>query len=200
MLNILSIPIVCNHKHTLTPTIVTITSLYVECLLKRITLEQKMEVFRQIAVMRHSKRNEMTRKNKESKNKLSAKQIKELKKIIGLSPKFHVQGKLGDFFDNYLLCEVTARKIIFFKTGKTSQNLYIKSIKSAAKHYFPSQNTAIPIDNIFLSGNKSNRNNKSCRQLRNGYIHSLSKEDRNEIESRIIDLKADMQKWINLFI
>jgi len=141
----------------------------------------------------------MKRKNKVNKDKLSAKQIKELKKILRLSPMFHVQGKLGDFFDYYLMCEVTARKLIFFKTGKTSQTLYINSIDSTVKHYFPSQYTATPIDKIFSSGSKSGRNNKSCRQLRNGYIHSLSKEDKSEIESRIIVLKADMQKWLNLF-
>jgi len=91
--------------------------------------------------MWHSTRNERKMKNKGSKDKLSSKQIKELKKILRLSPMFHVQGKLGDFFDYYLLCEATARKLIFFKTGKTSKILYISSIESAVKYYFSSQLT-----------------------------------------------------------
>ena len=50
-----------------------------------------------------------------SKNKktLTSQEIKELKKILRLNPNFSVQGKLGDFFDYYLLCEVTARKLIY---------------------------------------------------------------------------------------
>lgn len=94
----------------------------------------------------------MKRKNKVSKDELSAKQIKELKKFLNLSPMFHVLGKVDDFFDYYLLCEVTARKLIFFQTGKTSQTLYTKSINSAVKHYFPNQYNILrhPLTKSFL--------------------------------------------------
>lgn len=134
-----------------------------------------------------------------SKKTLSKAQIKELKKIRRLVPKFSCQGNLGEFFDNYLVCEATARKLVYYKTGKKSIILYIRSIESALKYYYPKNYTSIPINNIFASGQKTVRNNKTCRQLRNAYIHSLSLEDRNEIEQRIGSLKKDMQKWLDLF-
>ena len=60
-------------------------------------------------------------------------------------------------------------------------------------------NNGIPVNKVFASRLKTNRNNKTCRQLRNAYIHNLSKEDRTEIENRITSLKDDMNKWLGLF-
>jgi hypothetical protein len=48
-----------------------------------------------------------------------------------------------------------------------------------------------------LSG-EGKRGAKTCRQLRNGYLHSLSKKDKEEINSRFGELKGYMEKWINL--
>jgi hypothetical protein len=133
------------------------------------------------------------------KEQLTGKQIKELKKILRLNPNFSAQGKLGEFFDSYLLCEATARKLVHYKTGKDNITLYTTSIDSAIKQFFPSNFSTIPVNKIFASSLRTNRNNKTCRQLRNGYIHNLSKENRTEIENRIISLNEDMNKWLNLF-
>lgn len=43
---------------------------------------------------------------------LTEKRKTELKKITNQSPGFISQGDLGTFFDLYLVCESTARKII----------------------------------------------------------------------------------------
>ena len=136
-----------------------------------------------------------------SKNKktLTSQEIKELKKILRLNPNFSVQGKLGDFFDYYLLCEVTARKLIYYKKKKNNTILYISSIISAMKHFFPNNYKSVPVNEIFASGSNTHRNNKTCRQLRNNYIHTLSKEDKTEIENRNSDLKSNMRKWLYLF-
>lgn len=133
------------------------------------------------------------------KEQLTGQQIKELKKILRLNPNFSAQGKLGEFFDSYLLCEATARKLVHYKTGKDNITLYTTSIESAIKRFFPNNFSSIPINKIFASSLRTNRNNKTCRQLRNAYIHNLSKEDRLEVENRIISLKNDMLKWLNLF-
>lgn len=133
------------------------------------------------------------------KEELTGPQKKELKKILRLNPNFSAQGKLGEFFDSYLLCEATARKLIHYKTGKDNITLYIQSIDSALKRFFPNNFVSIPVNKIFASSLKTNRNNKTCRQLRNAYIHNLSKEDRAEIENRITSLNEDMKKWLSLF-
>ena len=137
--------------------------------------------------------------SKMKKKELSTAQKKEIKKVLRLIPNFATQGKLGIFFDYYLLCEATARKLFFYKTGKDSITLYTNSIESALKHYFSNEFSNIPINKIFSSSLSTNRNNKTCRQLRNAYIHNLSKEDRTEIENRIVSLEEDMKKWLKLF-
>ena len=116
-----------------------------------------------------------------------------------MNPNFSAQGKLGEFFDSYLLCEATARKLVYYKTGKDNITLYTSSIDSALKRFFPNNFSGIPVNKVFASRLKTNRNNKTCRQLRNAYIHNLSKEDRTEIENRITSLKDDMNKWLGLF-
>lgn len=134
------------------------------------------------------------------KEGLTGLQKKELKKILKLNPNFSAQGKLGEFFDSYLLCEATARKLIYYKTGKDNITLYTKSIDSALKRFSPNNFDSNLVNKIFSSSLKTNRTNKTCRQLRNAYIHNLSKEDRTEIENRITSLKGDMQTWLNLFV
>lgn len=133
------------------------------------------------------------------KEQLTGHQKKGLKKILRLNPNFSAQGKLGEFFDSYLLCEATARKLVHYNTGKDNITLHTSSIDSALKRFFPNNFSAIPINKIFASSLRTIRNNKTCRQLRNAYIHNLSKEDKAEIENRITSLNEDMNKWLSLF-
>ena len=49
----------------------------------------------------------------------------------------------------------------------------------------------------FQAGNKGKRVKKSARQLRNAYIHTLSANDREEIENRHEDLVANLRYWKN---
>ena len=130
---------------------------------------------------------------------LTPQEIKELKKIVRQNPGFSAQGNLGIFFDLYLVCEATARKLIYYKKKKNPEGLNINSIISCVNLFFPNKLASIPMENIFGSAISRTRNNKTCRQLRNSYIHNLSKEDKNEIDRRINILERDMQKWIKLF-
>ena len=122
-----------------------------------------------------------------------------LQRIINNQPNFKQQGKLGDFFDLYLVCEATARKLIFYSTSRGSSDSFkVHIIESSTMTFFPSKIGNIPIRDIFKAG-AGIRGNKTCRQLRNDYIHSLSSLDRSEIEERIIPLKQNMEQWINMF-
>ena len=129
---------------------------------------------------------------------LNAQQLLELKKITNSKPGFSLQGKLGEFFDLYLVCEVTARKLVYYNVREKRKKLRVDSIKSAIETFVPNDLEEIPIYKIFKSG-KGKRNSNTCRSLRNNYLHSLSENDRIEIEERINVLKSDMEKWINLF-
>ena len=129
----------------------------------------------------------------------STKQKKEIKKILNRTPGFSKQGQLGEFFDKYLLCEALARKIIEYKKGKSDkfETLNYTSIESALKFY--KYNSYIDIIvKIFKSGD-GKRGEKTPRQLRNGYFHNLSEEDRKEIETRSNDMISLMNDFINQF-
>jgi len=127
----------------------------------------------------------------------------ELKKITNQSPGFNSQGELGVFFDLFLVCEATARKLIVYykkEISKTESKIYTINEVKAALNLFSISNSNDDnfVNNIFKSG-KGSRGKKTCRQLRNGYFHSLSQKDRAEIESRSEDLTENMKKWIQLF-
>ena len=126
---------------------------------------------------------------------LSPQQKRELKKITTLSPNFKAQGKLGEFFDLYLVCESTAKKFLEFTGYKTYQ---VNSIQKIIEKYFPNSIDKKQIESIFKGG-EGTRNSKSCRQLRNEYLHQLSIKGRTEIENRIEELSDNMNKWIVLF-
>jgi hypothetical protein len=46
---------------------------------------------------------------------LSDNQIKELQAIVALEPGLKKQGKIGAFLDLWLVCEVLAKKFIFYQ-------------------------------------------------------------------------------------
>jgi len=134
---------------------------------------------------------------------LNEKRKAELKKITNQSPGFRCQGDLGYFFDLFLVCEATARKLISYyknEISKSENQIYTITEVKAALSFFSI--SVMPNDDfvnyIFKSGNGL-RGKKTCRQLRNDYIHNLSQIDRNEIESRNKDLIENMNKWTQLF-
>jgi hypothetical protein len=106
--------------------------------------------------------------------------------VTQLSPGFCCQGILGMFLDRYFVAEVLARKILSFyqdDTGKTHSDKVQLQQLIAAISYFGIAASNIDIRTMFLGGD-GRRATKSARQLRNGYVHSLSSADRNEIEDR----------------
>ncbi len=129
-------------------------------------------------------------------NTLSVKQKKELLNIAKLEPGFKCQGKVGLFLDNWLICEVLANRLIMYhKPGKEPliQWQYTQVI-SALKNFgivYDDQK----VEPVFKGGRKGKRGNKSARQLRNGYLHLLSENDKSEIESRSKELNDLLTYW-----
>lgn len=129
---------------------------------------------------------------------LSAQRRGALIEITQRSPGFLCQGDLGAFLDRYFVAEVLARKVMSFYQDDTmkpgSDKIQVQQL-SAAIGYFGIIFQESDIRTLFLGG-KGLRGSKSARQLRNGYVHSLSAEDRVEIE-RMTPLLKDM---LNRFI
>lgn len=120
------------------------------------------------------------------------------KDIANSDPGFSCQGKLGMFFDHFLVSEALARKILMFYQDDTdkprSENIQVHQLIAAQKHFsIPFAETETK--KIFLGGTGL-RGSKSARQLRNGYIHSLSSPDRIEIESKSIEFSTLLGQFI----
>jgi len=121
-----------------------------------------------------------------------------LKGYVKNIPDFSIQTKLGNFLSMYFACHILAGKLVKYKKGKEAKPLRVDMIKSAIKT-FGLQIADSVIDEIFSLDAKRVRGNYSCRILRNNYVHNLSKNDKDEIESRFVDLKNYMEQWIDLF-
>jgi len=119
---------------------------------------------------------------------------KQFKKISNLNPK--CEGLVSEFIGTYIKAEIFAKKIQkYYKNDKKEKNINISTLKNALNHFNISTN--IDIDKLFKSGKPKRGEEKSARELRNGYIHSLSDNYINEIESNanffIDELKAFME-------
>ncbi len=128
-------------------------------------------------------------------NLLTPKQLKELKEKTNCKSNLSSSSTLRDFFDLFFVCEAIARKLIYYHNSKKqSDNYNIRQLQAAIKHFSLTDESIL--DNIFKS--KGKVGNKTCRQLRNCYIHNVPC-GKQEIEDRFIVLKDYMEKWIDIF-
>ena len=121
-----------------------------------------------------------------------------LAEVVQRATGFSCQGSLGAFFDQYLISEALARKLQLYyqsDTGKSaSENIQLKQL-NAAIQYFNINFSETDARALFLGGEGKNEN-KSARQLRNGYVHSLSQTDREAIERNIKTLNKLLRNFI----
>jgi hypothetical protein len=127
-----------------------------------------------------------------------------LEDVLKLSPNFREQGNVGLFIDLYLMCEVKARKLInYYNTDKklNSKSKYInwKSIYASLTNFNVSSLSKTEVEKLF-KGAEGKRGSKSARQLRNGYLHSLSQTDKKEIIENYAELNRIMQTFLNSYI
>jgi len=115
------------------------------------------------------------------------------------TPGLQCQGKLGSFLDAYFVAEALAKKIQQFyqndKNRPDSDKVETKQLAAAHRHF------SIPMneDDIrsTFAGGPGTRGSKSARQLRNGYVHSLSPNDREEIEKNFHVIHALLVQYTN---
>lgn len=141
----------------------------------------------------------MDNKSDKQRKALRLARNKELESVHALDPGFSCQGEVGEFIGVYIQSEVFAKKLQNYyrkdtnKTGK--DELQITTLKAALKHF----NLTIPETDISIlfKGGSGKRKSKSARQLRNGYLHALSPEDKNEIMSKASTYIPKLKKFIN---
>lgn len=112
---------------------------------------------------------------------------------------FGCQGKVGTFIDNYIVCEATATKLVqFYKTDKkfkSSGPLRKDDIHDALVH-FGIQINKLDVGAVFTGGS-GKKGTKSARQLRNGFLHSISESDRIEIEAKYAYFMKLMSEFLS---
>lgn len=141
----------------------------------------------------------MKQKSKKQQDALAAQRNRELRAVQALDPGFSCQGIVGEFIGVYIQSEVFAKKLqAYYRTDcnkRGKDELQINTLKAALKHF----NVLVletDISDLF-SGGYGKRGSKSARQLRNGYLHALSIEDKNEIESKAKIFIVKLREFIS---
>ena len=116
-------------------------------------------------------------------------------------PGFSCQGKVGEFIGHYLRCEVFSTKLQhFYQTDKKNKQtgLNTKFLGEALTHFNLHFDSDVLIR--LFQGGSGKRGKKSARQLRNGYLHKLSKSDKEEITTNSKSFIKQMKQFLNLRI
>jgi hypothetical protein len=132
---------------------------------------------------------------------LTTQQFKALQHVAKSDPGFKAQGKLGEFLDSWLVCEVLAKKLIMY--SKDANELPIKwqyTQLTAALNEFGYSYDKNRVKAAFKSDHKAKRGCRPARVLRNNFIHTLSGDDRDEIESRSKDLLELLSYWKDIML
>lgn len=135
-----------------------------------------------------------------TKELLSSKRLTALKNVQSLDPNFHLAGAVGEFIGFYLLCEVLATKLQNYYRADNNKpeldKIQIQALTASLKYF------SLTFDNSELksvfSGGKGLVGKKSARQLRNGYLHSLSATDKQEIINKAPHYNESMKKFLGL--
>lgn len=132
---------------------------------------------------------------------LTTQQLKALQLVAESDPGFKAQGKLGEFLDSWLVCEVLTKKLIMYhKDTKELPTTWQYTQLTAALNEFGYSYDKNRVKAAFKSNNKAKRGNKPARVLRNNFIHTLSGDDRDEIESRSEDLLNLLSYWKDIML
>ncbi|MCP5343643.1 MAG: hypothetical protein H7A05_03400 [Pseudomonadales bacterium] len=122
--------------------------------------------------------------------------------VLLQDPGFSCQGKVGAFIGVYIQAEVFASKLQTYyckdKKKTISKNLNITTLSAALLHFSIEFNED-DVRFIFLGG-AGEKGKKSARQLRNGYLHALSQQDKNEIVEKYDALYMAINKFLSIKI
>jgi len=132
---------------------------------------------------------------------LTTQQLKALQHVAESDPGFKAQGKLGEFLDSWLVCEVLAKKLIMYsKNASELPTKWSYPQLTAALNEFGYSYDKNRVSAAFKSDRNAKRGYRPARALRNSFIHTLSGDDRNEIESRSKDLLELLSYWKDIML
>ncbi len=162
---------------------------------------------------------------KQKRRNLTPKRIVALKALLSAKPDFASDHLLSSFLSSYLLCEALANRLVEYyeldvgaecmakekstlnnrkpeippaKDSKKNQfkTLRVPTIRKSINH-FALHFASADLNSLFKSSNNPGEN-RTARQLRNSYIHSLSSNAHDEICSRIQEFLDTMGRFIEI--
>jgi len=116
-------------------------------------------------------------------------------------PGFSCQGLVGEFIGCYLRCDLFVTRLQnYYQTDKQYKKtgLNTKTLNEAFNHFglhFSEEKVL-----ILFQGGTGKRGRKSAKQLRNGYLHQLSKADKDEILTKCSVLIPLMSRLLKMRI
>lgn len=122
---------------------------------------------------------------------------RSLDEIERRDPGFGCEGKVGEFVSAYLRAEVFATRVIdFYRADRNlkGKGLQVDVLESATEHF--GMAVGRQTIRVLFSGGEGKRGAKSARQLRNGYLHTLSAEDRREILASATSLTSRLNSFM----
>lgn len=142
----------------------------------------------------------MGRRSTGQQKALRVRRNKELDKVHSRAPGFACQGSIGRFIDFYIRGEVLARKLQSYHRsdeGKSDLELVQINVLKSALRAFGLKFTEQEVKTLFAGGT-GKRGSKSARQLRNGYLHTLSDADCQEISNKATKYTKLLEKFLSL--
>lgn len=138
----------------------------------------------------------------ESRQRKTQKRVKrKIGKIEKLLSNGATRNTKNEFLEKFMICETACKAIISdYNKGKAKKiadrdiKLDMRVIEAAIKYagYSIKKET---LGAIFGSSDK--RNEKSCKKLRDGIVHSMSAEDIQEVVKRHTRLFSEMQIFLD---
>lgn len=127
--------------------------------------------------------------------KLSDKQLSALIDIANIKPGFSCQGKSGKFIDAWIVAEAIAKRLITYRTLKDVGITWKSTdVEASVKHFGFSIPTHLMTKKIF-SGGPGRKSDRTPRQLRNAFLHSISKETLEEMNSKGEEFSKLLVEW-----
>lgn len=126
---------------------------------------------------------------------------KRIQQIEVLLSNATVKANMDSFLNKYVLCELACKLIIMEYKAAKKQSLPYNDIKMqtqvivAACHHVCLKVSDEVLRRLFSSADK--RGSYSAKKLRDAIVHSMSINDIKEVNTRSIELHADMDAFLN---
>lgn len=130
--------------------------------------------------------------------KLSDKQLTALLNISNIKLGFSCQGECGKFIDAWIVAEAIAKRLITYRTQKdVGISWKWTEVEASVKHFGLLLPDHLMTKKIFAGG-PGQKSDRTPRQLRNTFLHGVSEETIEEMDSKGEGFSKLLVEWRNI--